>query len=278
MAEEVRILCVDDEENVLKSLERLFLDDDYEIITASTIDDALDILNENEPVQIIISDYRMPKMNGIDFLKMVYKYWPDAVRIVFSGYADISTIVDAVNEGHIYGFIPKPWNDEEMKITIATALDHYYAQQKNIQLAKELELRNRELHDINLNLEKLVQERTADLKIRNKILTATHTIFDALPVGVVGIDPDGTIIKCNREGMKIVSSGDDNIIGADRLDVLSEEMNNFMGKVIENGSMTQRVTNNGSVFDVKGINVNCDNGQEGIILVFEEISGENKIA
>ena len=145
MDEQVRILCVDDEKNVLRALERLFLDTDYEIITAISGDEGIDVLRNTRPVQIVISDYRMPGMNGVDFLREVCKYWPDTIRMVLSGYADVSVIVDAINEGQIYRFMPKPWNDEELKVAVSNALDRYFMQQENLQLARELETKNWEL-------------------------------------------------------------------------------------------------------------------------------------
>ena len=115
----VKILCVDDERNVLRALERIFLDDDYEIVTAGSGEEGLEIMTESgDCFQVVISDYRMPVMNGVEFLKAVYERWPDSVRIVLSGYADAGAIVAAINEGHIYKFIPKPWNDEELRETI----------------------------------------------------------------------------------------------------------------------------------------------------------------
>ncbi|MEA2102015.1 MAG: response regulator, partial [Thermodesulfobacteriota bacterium] len=126
MGDEISILCVDDEENVLKSLKRIFMDEeDYTIFTAICGQDGLDILEETPDIQIIVADYRMPGMNGVEFLQKVYEKWPDTIRIVLSGYADTASIVDAINKGHIYKFIPKPWNDDELMVTISNAIDRY---------------------------------------------------------------------------------------------------------------------------------------------------------
>ena len=198
MDELIKILCVDDEENVLRSLKRLFRRMNYEIFTAVSGDEGLELLKKEDPVQVVISDYRMPEMNGVDFLKEVCEHWPDTVRIVLSGYADIPAIVGAINEGEIYKFMAKPWNDDELKVAISNALDRYFMQQKNVRLARELEAKNKELQDINDNLEKLVEEKTADLTMNNRMLTCSQNILDSLPVGVVGIDPEGLIVQCNK--------------------------------------------------------------------------------
>ncbi|MBI5098877.1 MAG: response regulator [Nitrospirae bacterium] len=269
MDEQVRILCVDDEENVLRSLKRLFLDSEYEIHIAASGDEGLEILRKTEPVQIIISDYRMPKMNGVDFLKEVYRHWPDTIRIVLSGYADTASIVEAINVGHIYKFIPKPWNDAELKVAISNALDRYFIKQKNIQLTKELEAKNRELQEINNNLEVLVTERTADLMMQNKILNCSQNILDSLPVAVIGIDPEGQIVQCNKLGLEFFSSEKGYIMGRDRWDSLPDEINTFIEDVTEKGALSANIPRNGADIRIKGVHMKYSNGQEGIILIFD---------
>jgi two-component system NtrC family sensor kinase len=155
MDEQVKILFVDDERNVLRALERLFLDDEYEIITALSGEEGLHLLKSEQPVQIVISDYRMPGMNGVEFLREVCRSWPDTVRIVLSGYADTAAVVNAINEGEIFRFIPKPWNNNELKMTIVNALEHYCLQQYNSELMKRLAESNAKLQAMNENLETL---------------------------------------------------------------------------------------------------------------------------
>jgi len=167
-SEKTLILCVDDERNVLRSLERIFLDDDYEILTASSAEEGLRILEDNGPFQVVISDYRMPAMDGVEFLKEVYRRWPDTVRIVLSGYADTAAIVSAINEGRIYKFIPKPWNDNELRVTVANALERYALQKRNRELLAELSRANDEL-------EQKVKQRTSELELRNHALTIFST-------------------------------------------------------------------------------------------------------
>jgi len=259
MYELVSILCVDDEENVLKSLKRLFLDSEFEILLAKSGEEGLEILRKTEPVQIVISDYRMPKMNGVDFLKEVYKHWPDTIRIVLSGYADTVAIIEAINIGHIYKFIPKPWNDAELKVAISNALDRYFIKQKNIQLTKELEAKNREFQEINNNLERLVAERTANLMMQNKMLTCSQNILDSLPLAVIGIDLEGQIVQCNKSGDDLFGRGNGNVMGMYAHDSLPEK-----------GSDSASMQSDGMRILVKGVHMKYSGGQEGIILVIEE--------
>ncbi len=273
MEEQIKILCVDDERNVLRSLRRLFLDSDYEILTAMSGDEGIEILGREAPVQIVISDYRMPGMNGVDFLKEVCRHWPHTVRIVLSGYADAAAIVGAINEGQIYKFIPKPWNDDELKVAISNALDCYFMQQKNIQLTKELESKNRELQEINDNLERIVEEKTADVIMHNRILACSQNILDSLPVGVVGIDPDGLIVQCNRKGLELIGGGEDNLMGMDRRDSFSDEINAFIEEVARKGELSGHISENGSGIRIRGVHMKYPGGQDGIILAFDEVAG-----
>jgi two-component system NtrC family sensor kinase len=162
MEERVRILCVDDEKNVLRALERLFLDDDYEVIAVQSGSEGLEMLRNVSPVHLVISDYRMPGMNGVDFLKEVCNGWPTTVRIVLSGYADTAAIVSAINEGQIYKFIPKPWNDDELKVTVANAIERYFLFKKNLELTSQLTKKNEELIGLNRELKKLLEEKSPD--------------------------------------------------------------------------------------------------------------------
>jgi two-component system NtrC family sensor kinase len=272
---DIKILCVDDERNVLKALERLFLDSDYEIITAESGEEGLEILKDTEPVQLIISDYRMPGMNGVDFLKEVCNLKPDTIKIVLSGYADTASIVEAINEGRIYKFVPKPWNDDDLKVTVSNALDYYFAQEKNIQLSMELEAKNDELREINFNLEQVAGERTTELVKHDIMLTRSQNILNSLPVGVVGIDQEGLIVQCNRKGLSLLCKDEANVVGMNRRDFFCEEINKFIEEVKEKGALFGHVVNNGTAIRVKGVYMNDSGGQEGIILALEE-AGNNE--
>lgn len=144
MKEPARILFVDDEQNVLHAVERMLLDEDYVIATASSGKEGLDFLEKNE-VHVVVSDYRMPEMTGVEFLRIVARKWPDTVRIVLSGYSDTAAVVGAINEGGIYKYLSKPWNDDELRITIANAATLYFLQKRVGDLAGELQRKNEEI-------------------------------------------------------------------------------------------------------------------------------------
>ncbi|HEX9022808.1 MAG TPA: ATPase, T2SS/T4P/T4SS family [Geobacteraceae bacterium] len=130
------LLFVDDEEGVLHALRRIFLEENYQIFTASSAEKALAIM-EKARVHLVISDHRMPGMTGAELLKEVKQRWPETIRIMLTGFADVQSIMGAVKDGAVYKFITKPWNDEDLRLTVSLALQQYVLMQENRKL-KEL--------------------------------------------------------------------------------------------------------------------------------------------
>ena len=114
------ILLVDDEENILAAMRRVLRREGYRILTAGGGQEGLELLATN-PVDVIISDQRMPNMSGVEFLRQAKATYPETVRIVLSGYTELQSITDAINEGAIYKFLTKPWEDELIRANIAEA-------------------------------------------------------------------------------------------------------------------------------------------------------------
>jgi len=167
------ILCVDDEPNVLKSLRRLFRGAEYIIHLADGGEKGLEIL-EQEEIDLIISDMRMPHMDGAEFLTKAAIKWPDTVRILLTGYADIESTVAAVNQGKIYSYCSKPWEDDELKALVAKAIDEKRLREERVQLFDIIHKQNAELKDLNNNLEEKVEQRTGQLKVSFKQLSKAH--------------------------------------------------------------------------------------------------------
>ncbi len=125
--EEARtLLIVDDEPNILKALRRVFDDEGYRILTVASAAEGLELLAKNQ-VQVILSDQRMPQMSGTEFLGRVKALHPDTVRIVLSGYADLDTVTRSVNEGALYKFLGKPWEDDQLREHVRDAFQYYEA-------------------------------------------------------------------------------------------------------------------------------------------------------
>lgn len=142
------ILFVDDEEHVLSAMKRLFRKENYRLFTANGADQAFLIL-EKERIQLIISDHRMPRMNGAEMLIKVKALYPDTIRIMLTGHADVQAIMGAVNEGAVYKFITKPWNDDDLRLTVSLALEQYDLIQENRSLKKEQAIQQKQINQLN---------------------------------------------------------------------------------------------------------------------------------
>jgi type II secretory ATPase GspE/PulE/Tfp pilus assembly ATPase PilB-like protein/FixJ family two-component response regulator/RNA polymerase subunit RPABC4/transcription elongation factor Spt4 len=127
------LLFVDDEAGVLSAMQRIFMEENYAVLTATSAEKALTIL-ERQPVQLVISDHRMPGMTGAELLKAIKEKWPETIRIMLTGHADVNSIMGAVQDGAVYKFITKPWNDEDLRLTVSLALQQYVLQHENRKL------------------------------------------------------------------------------------------------------------------------------------------------
>jgi CheY-like chemotaxis protein len=164
-----RILIVDDEEAILETLTFTF-EDDYEVHTAADARRALEILDVHQPFAVVLTDQRMPNMTGVEFLAKVYERHPATTRIILTGFADMDAIVKAINDGHVYAYIPKPWEQESLKQVVKRAA---------------------ELHRLNCENQRLV----TDLRRSNVLLEA---VMDRLGLGAIGVDPSGRVQAVNR--------------------------------------------------------------------------------
>jgi response regulator RpfG family c-di-GMP phosphodiesterase len=148
-SKKINVIYIDDEENNLISFKATFRIK-YNILTAISAEEALKIL-ETKPVEIIITDQRMPNMTGVEFLEKILEIYPDPMRILLTGYTDMSAVIEAVNKGKIFHYLTKPWNEEELDMTIQRAYEIY---QKN----QEIKEQNKKLAVSNDQLEFLVRQ------------------------------------------------------------------------------------------------------------------------
>lgn len=156
------VLAVDDDRPILMSLERTMRRMPWRVVTAQCGQDALSIM-ESTKVSVVIADYQMPEMNGIEFLNEVKKRWPAVQRVMLTGAANLDVIEQAVNESEVHRFLNKPWSDSQLKATVKECIDTIDLEESNRHYERQLAERNEELQAINRDLEKKVQERTAAL-------------------------------------------------------------------------------------------------------------------
>src|SRR5689334_20409940 len=142
------LLLVDDEESILNSLRRLLRSQPYEVLLATSGAQALEIM-EQRSVDLVMSDARMPNMDGATLLAHVHQRYPDTTRIMLTGYADPSAIIKAINEGQIHRYISKPWHDEEMLLTLRQSLAYQYSERERLRLVQETWDQNEKLKLLN---------------------------------------------------------------------------------------------------------------------------------
>jgi CheY-like chemotaxis protein len=164
-----RILVVDDEEAILETMTFTF-EDEYEVFTSTDARRALDLLDEEAPIAVVLTDQRMPNMSGVEFVTEVCRRHPETVSMILTGFSDMDAIIQAVNDGHIYAYITKPWEPDQLKQLMKQAVDRY-------QLAA-------------LN-ERLLE----DLKNSNIYLEA---VMDHLDTGAIAVDSLGRVQAVNR--------------------------------------------------------------------------------
>jgi CheY-like chemotaxis protein len=164
-----RILVVDDEEAILETMTFTF-QDDYEVYTSTDARKALELLDQKAPVAVVLTDQRMPDMSGVEFVAEVFRRHPATVRMILTGFSDIDAIIQAINDGHVYAYITKPWEPEQLKQLMKQAVEHYKLSVENERLL-------------------------ADLRKANVFLEA---VMDELDVGAIALDASGVVQAINR--------------------------------------------------------------------------------
>jgi response regulator RpfG family c-di-GMP phosphodiesterase len=167
------LLCVDDEPNVLSALRRVFRPQGYQVLLANGGAEGLDILRQ-QPVDLVISDMRMPAMNGAEFLAKVAKEWPQVMRLLLTGHAEMDAAIQAINAGHIYGYYNKPCEDAELRLGVENALKQKRLTEERDLLLTQLEQRNQALKALNTELDSKVKVRTAQLQTAMEQLKSTN--------------------------------------------------------------------------------------------------------
>ncbi|HXE19215.1 HD domain-containing phosphohydrolase [Castellaniella sp. UC4442_H9] len=167
------LLLVDDEVNVVKSLHRALKNHPYRILVACSGEEALAIL-ERQDVDVVISDSRMPGMDGPTLLSHVQDRWPDRMRIMLTGYSDMKATIRAINDGNIYRYIGKPWDDFELVLAIEQTLSYKHLKTERARLQQLTQQQNLALQEANATLEARVLERTQDLARTAELLSVAR--------------------------------------------------------------------------------------------------------
>jgi adenylate cyclase len=201
------IICVDDERTVLRSLKAELQEavgNDYTIEIAEGGEEALELIEElledGDEVLLIISDHIMPEMKGDELLKQAHLISPKSIKIMLTGQADIEAIANAINSANLYRYITKPWQAEDLKLTVKEALNSYIQ-------AQQLTQQNAQLQAMNQELAQLTCEQTVLIAKLHENENRVTQFLDAMPVGVAVLDADGQLYYINQKAEEILGKG-----------------------------------------------------------------------
>ncbi len=219
VAESVRVLFVDDEENILRALRRLFRREPWHIAFARSGSEALEKFDRDGPYDVVVTDQRMPGMTGVQLLTELKHRHPDCIRIVLSGYTDVQTILDAVNQGAVYKFLTKPWEDRVLRDVVSDAVESVALRRQNEMLRAQVEARNAQLAAINRCLEEAVRQ---SLKARSVGLA--QAVAEHAPPAIVAVTTSGEVAFANRAARRL--------LGVERADdILGTSWEKWEGRV-----------------------------------------------
>jgi two-component system NtrC family sensor kinase len=191
--DEACVLVVDDDEHVRRALRRVLRRARCRVEEAPDATAGLEKLRA-DTVHVVLSDFRMPGMSGIEFLRVVKERWPKVQRVLLTGQADTAAIEEAVNHSEIFRFIWKPWDDGHLLLTVQNAIDHYWVVAENARLSELLTERNAELELVNRELELKVEQRSRALV---RAATEWRACFDALGDPLAILRPTGEVVRAN---------------------------------------------------------------------------------
>lgn len=196
------LLLVDDEPNIVASLKRLFRRDGHVILTANSGLEGLDVLSKHK-VDVIISDQRMPGMTGVEFLRAAKVNYPDTIRIVLSGYTELQSVTDAINEGAVYRFLTKPWDDEQLREHIHKAFEYKELLEENQRLDITIRTTNQELVASNRQLSDVLEKTRHQIERDETSLAIVREALQHIPLPVIGLDDEGLTVFVNAAAQRL---------------------------------------------------------------------------
>lgn len=197
------LLVVDDDAGILATMARLFRRDGYPLVLARSGKEGLERL-AGDAVGVIVADQRMLDMDGCEFFRRARELRPDSVRIVLTGYTDLTSVTEAVNRGAIFKFLTKPWEDDDLREAVREAFQLHRVTSENTRLARELHAANAALTRWNDELERRVADKTREALLHRHVLGVSQEILARLPMAVMGIDPAGMVVMANGEADRLL--------------------------------------------------------------------------
>ena len=221
------LLLVDDEPNILGALRRQLRGAGYQILTAGSGQEGLSQLEKHE-VDVIVSDQRMPGMTGVEFLRTVKRLYPETVRIVLSGFTELQSVTDAVNEGAIYKFLTKPWDDAQLCAHIEEAFQHKEMADENRRLSLEVRTANHGLAQANRQLESVLRQKQAQISSGEVALDVVREALQYAPMPMVGLDEDEVVAFVNVAAQELFKDAG-MLFGSDAAQLMPEVLDALRG-------------------------------------------------
>jgi diguanylate cyclase (GGDEF)-like protein/PAS domain S-box-containing protein len=216
------LLLVDDEANILAALRRLLRGEGWRVLSARSAEEALQLMARHE-VDVILSDQRMPGTTGVELLRRAKQLYPETIRLVLSGYTELQSITDAINEGAIYKFLAKPWEDEPLRANLREAFALKEMADRNRRLDQEVQAANRELADVNRQLQALLNAQREQNRREVGSRETAQELLDAVPVPVFGIDDEGLLVFANAPAEALCRAGGE-LLGVPAIERLPAEL------------------------------------------------------
>lgn len=191
------ILYIDDDQENLRTFRRIFRKE-YTVLLAESGEHGLELLRAHAPIPLIVTDQRMPEMTGIEFLERSREISPDSIRMIITGFTDVQALIDAINKGHVYRYITKPWDEQELFITFKRAVESYTLQVNNNRLLVELQQKNEALEQsynaLKAAQEQLIQsEKLASIgRLASRIAHELRNPIQAIRMGIELLKQDLT--------------------------------------------------------------------------------------
>ncbi|MDO8650663.1 MAG: EAL domain-containing protein [Undibacterium sp.] len=264
---EKTLLLVDDEQNIVSSLKRLLRRDGYHILTANSGQEGLDVLAGNK-VDVIISDQRMPGMTGVEFLRNVKEIYPETVRMVLSGYTELNSVTDAINEGAVFRFLTKPWDDEKLRENIKEAFHYKELADDNRQLSLKVRTSNHELAIANRHLAEILQQKQQQITRDALSLDIVREVLQHTPVAVIGLDDANVVAFVNDAAMALFA--DAGAILGEELTLVLPELNMAISNAEEATDVLFNVNEN--YYHFKWRRMGEFSESSGKLIIFSKVS------
>lgn len=277
-----KIVVVDDEKMFTSAIALLLKVEGYsDVHCFNNPKEALEFLKDNIP-DIILSDFLMPEMNGLEFLTEVNKLYPEVSKIILTGYADKENAIRAINEIGLYRYIEKPWKDEELIINVKNGIERSYLLSQLRQKISELEVAKKELEKYSHNLEQIVDERTTDLKQANAKLSG---IITYCADGILILNEDGIIEQVNPACENLIGLVNKKILNSSVDDLLFSKKT-FISKELhklENSELFLRdfyiknpLSNNITPVEISFARINPDDEFKRFVGVIRDVTEQKK--